>query len=135
MLNLVIIAGRLGSKATIRTTQSGSRVATLSIATSRPRRDAEGAVIKDDRGYVVEQTEWHRVTLWNGLAKVAEKLRKGALVHVQGMLHYSAYTDNEGARRYATEIIGNELKVLDWGRERTEEPGAPAPEGSDDIPF
>lgn len=135
MLNLVIIAGRLGSEAAIRATQSGNRVATLSVATSRSKRDAQGAVIKDDRGYVVEQTEWHRVTLWNGLAKVAEKLRKGALVHIQGSLHYSVYADSDGAKRYATEIIGTELKVLDWGRERAEEGNAPAPEGDDDMPF
>jgi single-strand DNA-binding protein len=117
MLNLAIIAGRLGDQPTIRRTQSGKPVATMSLATSRPKRDAEGAVIKNEAGYPIEDTEWHRVTLWNGMTKVAEKLRKGALVHVQGAIHYSTYTDNEGVKRQGVEIVASELKVLSWGKD------------------
>lgn len=135
MLNLAIIAGRLGDQPTIRSTQSGKQVATLSLATSRPKRDAQGQIVKDDRGYTVEETEWHRVTLWNGLSKVAERLRKGALVHVQGAIHYSTYTDNEGVKRQGVEIIGSEVKVLDWGKPAGNAAPAEMPEGDDDIPF
>ncbi len=135
MLNLVIIAGRLGETPSSRTTQSGKSVASMSVATSKPKRDAEGRIIKDDRGYTVENTEWHRVTLWNGLTKVAEKLTKGALVHVQGEIHYSTYADNEGVKRQGVEIIASELKVLSWGKPSETPATAEAPEGDDDMPF
>jgi single-strand DNA-binding protein len=126
MLNLAIIAGRLGQAPEVRQTQSGKPVANISVATSRPKRDAQGQIVKDSRGYTVEETEWHRVTLWNGLTKVAPKLRKGALVHVQGAIHYSTYTDNEGVARYGTEIVASELKVLDWGKDGASSEGSDA---------
>jgi single-strand DNA-binding protein len=135
MLNLAIIAGRIGEQPTIRSTQSGKQVATLSLATSRPKRDAQGQIVKDDRGYTLEETEWHRITLWNGLAKVAERLRKGALIHVQGSIHYSTYTDKEGVKRQGVEIVASELKVLDWGKPADASADGQAPEGDDDMPF
>jgi single-strand DNA-binding protein len=117
MTNLVILSGRLGSDPEIRTTQAGKKVATVSLATSKPRRDSEGQIMKDDDGRVMENTEWHRVTMFNGLAGLAEKtLRKGMKVHLTGDLHYSSY-EKDGEKRYATEIRVDQLDILTWPKE------------------
>ena len=108
-LNKVMLIGNLGKDPEIRTTNSGTRVATLSVATSRRWKSSSG----EDQ----EKTEWHRVILWNnrgtGLADVAEKyLKKGDRVYIEGRIEYRSWEDREGNTRYTTEIVGREMVML-----------------------
>ena len=100
-LNKVILIGNLGADPEVRSTSNGSRVATLSLATSRQW--------KNQSGEKQEKTEWHRVILWNnkgsGLADIAEKYcKKGDKVYVEGSIEYRSWQDREGQTRYTTEI-------------------------------
>lgn len=114
MENFVFLAGHVGADPEVRTTNSGSKVANFRIATSRPKRDSEGRVLKDDKGYRVEDTEWHRITAFNGQATSVEKgLKKGMKVAVRGRLHNTEWTDREsGQKRYSYEIIAEEISFL-----------------------
>ena len=99
-LNKVMLIGNLGQDPEVRSTSNGTRVATLSVATSRQWNSASG-----ERQ---EKTEWHRVVLWNnnrgtGLADVAERyLKKGSQVYVEGSIEYRTWEDREGKTRYST---------------------------------
>lgn len=108
-LNKVQLIGNLGGDPEVRSTSNGSRVATLSIATSRQWTGKGG-----DKQ---EKTEWHRVVLWNTnfnkLADIAEKYcKKGDKVYVEGAIEYRTWQDREGQTRYTTEINGRELILL-----------------------
>ena len=110
-LNKVILIGNLGADPEVRSTNNGSRVATLSVATSRQWTG--------NGGEKQEKTEWHRVICWNnkgsgsGLADVAEKyLKKGDKVYVEGRIEYRTWEDREKQTRYVTEIIARELIML-----------------------
>lgn len=109
-LNKAILIGNLGADPEVRTTNNGSKVATLSIATSR--------IWKDNTGTRQEKTQWHRVIFWNNkvgaqLADVAEKFaKKGDRVYVEGEIEYRTWQDKEGQTRYSTEINGRELILL-----------------------
>jgi len=129
-VNLAILNGRVGAEPTSRTTASGTTVSTFSLATSKPRRDSEGRVMKDERGYTVDNTEWHRITCFSGLAStVARYVEKGMKVLVQGQIHYSTYTDQDGAKRYATEIWAEKIDFLTYPAAlgAQDEPEAPEP--------
>ena len=99
-VNRVIIVGNLGKDPEIRTTQSGDRIANLSVATSETWRDKQSGERK-------ERTEWHRVVIFgDALAGVAEKyLRKGSKVYLEGQLQTRKWQDQSGADRYSTEIV------------------------------
>ena len=141
-LNKVILIGNLGADPEVRSTSNGSRVATLSVATSRQW--------KNQSGEKQEKTEWHRVVLWNNkgstLADIAEKYcKKGDKVYVEGSIEYRSWQDREGQTRYTTEINGRELILLSGkgdGSETFSAPskvaaGAAAPKGKesfDDFP-
>jgi single-strand DNA-binding protein len=109
-LNKVILIGNLGADPEVRSTNNGSRVATLSVATSRSWKGADGQR--------QEKTHWHKVICWNNkvgqqLADVAEKYtKKGDKVYVEGELEYRQYQDKEGQTRYVTEITCRELILL-----------------------
>ena len=152
-LNKVILIGNLGADPEVRSTSNGSRVATLSVATSRQW--------KNQSGEKQEKTEWHRVVLWNNkgstLADIAERYcKKGDKVYVEGSIEYRSWQDREGQTRYTTEINGRELILLSGrgeGAETFSSPkvaaGAAAPKGKegfydfpealdsedDDLPF
>ena len=84
MQNIVILAGNIGQKPEVRSTQSGTKITNFTLATSRPRL-SEGRVMRDENGYRVMDTEWHRITCFNGLGKtVAEHCEKGMKVLVHG---------------------------------------------------
>jgi single-strand binding protein len=84
MQNIVILAGNIGQTPEVRTTQGGTKITNFSLATSRPRL-SEGRVLRDENGYRVMDTEWHRITCFNGLGKtVAEHCEKGMKVLVHG---------------------------------------------------
>lgn len=99
-LNMVQLIGNLGRDPEIRTTQSGGKVCTLSIATSESWRDKASGERK-------ERTEWHRVVIWDeGLVKVAENyLKKGQTVYLMGQLETRKWTDQSGAEKYSTEVV------------------------------
>ena len=108
-LNKVMLIGNLGADPEVRSTNNGSRVATLSLATSR-QWTAQG-------GEKQEKTEWHRVVLWNNkggqLADLAEKyMKKGDRIYVEGRIEYRTWEDREKQTRYVTEIIGREVVLL-----------------------
>src|SRR5215213_5168798 len=111
-VNKVILVGNLGRDPEIRSTQDGTRVATLNLATSENWRDRASGERK-------ERTEWHRVAIFNDrLVEVAEKyLRKGSKIYVEGQLQTRKWQDQQGQDRYTTEIVlsrfRGELTMLD----------------------
>ena len=112
MQNLAILSGNIGQDPETRRTQGGTSVTTFTLATSRNW--------KDEAGERKQQTEWHRITVFgkNG-ENVAKYCKKGSKVSVQGRIHYSEYTDRDGNKKYATEIIADEVHFLDSKREQT----------------
>ena len=70
MTNIVLLVGNLGGDPELRSTNGGTDVASFSLGTSRPRRDSEGKTYKDESGFTAKDTEWHRVTCFNGLGRV-----------------------------------------------------------------
>lgn len=106
-VNKVILIGNLGSDAEVRYTPSGSAVANLTLATSMTWRDKQS-------GELQERTEWHRVVFFNRLAEiVGEYLRKGSKIYIEGSLRTRKWQDKAGVDRYTTEIIANEMHMLD----------------------
>ena len=99
-VNKVILVGNLGRDPEIRSTQDGTRVANLSLATSESWRDR-------NTGERRERTEWHRVVIFNErLVEVVEKyLRKGSKIFVEGQLQTRKWTDQNGQDRYTTEVV------------------------------
>ena len=137
MQNIVILAGNVGADPEVRTTQGGTKITQLSLATSRPKRDSDGKILKDREGRRVEETEWHRITCFNGVGKtVAQYVEKGQKVMVRGRIHYTRWTDNENIERYGCEIIADEVTFLSRGRQQQQ--GSAQDHGGlddDDIPF
>src|SRR5947207_3587472 len=106
-LNKVILIGNLGADPEVRSTANGTRVANISLATSRKW--------KGQNGELQEKTEWHRVVLWNNrgsnLADVVERFcKKGDKVYVEGSIEYRTWQDREGQTRYTTEITARDLR-------------------------
>ena len=115
-VNKVILVGNLGRDPEIRSTQDGTRVANLSLATSENWRDK-------NTGERREKTEWHRVVIFNErLVEVAEKyLRKGSKIYIEGQLQTRKWQDQSGQDKYSTEVVLNrfrgELTMLDSRRD------------------
>lgn len=111
-VNKVILVGNLGRDPEVRFAQDGSKIVSLSIATSESWKDKNSGERKD-------RTEWHRVVLFNDrLADIAEKyLKKGSKVFLEGQLQTRKWTDQQGQERYTTEIVlsryKGELALLD----------------------
>lgn len=108
-LNKVMLIGNLGADPEVRSTNNGSRVANLSLATSRQWTGQNGEK--------QEKTEWHRVICWNNkgfqLADLAEKyMKKGDKIYVEGRVEYRTWEDKEKQTRYVTEIIAREVILL-----------------------
>jgi len=122
-LNKAILIGNLGADPEVRSTSNGSRVATLSVATSRQW--------KNQAGEKQEKTEWHRVVLWNNkgsnLADIAERYcKKGDKVYIEGSIEYRSWQDREGQTRYTTEITARELIMLSGRGDGAESSFSPA---------
>jgi single-strand DNA-binding protein len=112
MQNIVILLRNIGQTPEARTTQGGTNITNFSLATSRPRL-SEGRVLRDENGYRTMDTEWHRITCFNGLGKtVAEHCEKGMKVLVHGRIHYTKWTDSMGNDRYGCEIIAEKVDFL-----------------------
>ena len=106
-INKVILIGNLGADSEVRPTQSGTVVATLRLATSEQWKDR-------NTGEQQERTEWHRVVLFGKTGETASTyLRKGAKVYIDGSLRTRKWQDNDGRDKYTTEIIANDMQMLD----------------------
>lgn len=111
-INKVILVGHLGKDPDIRYLEGNVSVASFPLATTETYN-------KD--GKRIEQTEWHNIVMWRGLADVAAKyLTKGRLVYIEGKLRTRSYDDKEGVRRYTTEIVAESFNML--GRRSDFEP-------------
>ncbi len=118
-LNKVMLIGRLGQDPEVRYTQSNTAVATLSVATSER--------YKDGNGEQQERTEWHRVVAWGRLAEICQQyLHKGSLIYVEGPLQTRQWEDNQGQKRYTTEIKALQMTMLDSRGGGQQSQGAPA---------
>ena len=136
MKNLVILAGNVGNAPETRTTQSGTQITNLSLATSRPKRDSEGKYMKDENGHRIEDTEWHRITCFNGIGKtVAQYVEKGQKLMVAGRIHYTRWTDDQNVERYGCEIIADEVTFLSRGKSQTQGNQAPDYDPDDDPQY
>ena len=106
-VNKVIIVGNLGQEPETRYMPSGGAVTNISIATSESWKDKSS-------GQMQERTEWHRVVFFNRLAEIAgEYLKKGSKVYIEGSLRTRKWQDQSGSDRYTTEIVANEMQMLD----------------------
>jgi single-strand DNA-binding protein len=137
MTNTVLLVGNLGADPELRTAKSGTDIASFSLGTSRPKRDSEGKTYKDASGFTAKDTEWHRITCFNGLGRIiAQHGTKGMLVSVRGRLHYTRWTDREGMERHGCEIIAEEVQFLSRARQSGAGCGSePQQDLDDDVPF
>jgi len=140
-VNKVTLIGNLGKDPEVRYTGSGVAVATFSVATNESWKDADGNP--------QERTEWHNIVAWRKLAEICgQYLKKGGKIYLEGRLQYRTYDDKNGVKRYVTEIVMNEMVMLDSrggggqsggaGQETSTYSGpqeAPMPDPADDLPF
>ena len=125
-LNRVMLIGRLGADPEVRYTPEGTPVANFSVATSQ-------RVKKGDR-WEEGEPDWHRIVAWDRLAEIcSEYLNKGSRIYVEGRLRTRSWEDQEGNRKYRTEILARNLIMLDSRSSETE--ASKATEEEDDIPF
>ncbi len=123
-VNKVILVGRLGKDPEVRHLDSGVAVASFPIATSETYKDR-------NTGERRENTEWHNIVLWRGLAEVAEKyLKKGDQVYIEGKLRTRSW-EKDGITRYTTEIVGDNMNMLGGGSQGGGSQAAPMPGASD----
>lgn len=117
-INKVILIGRLGRDPEVKSTPSGSTVAKFSLATDE--------TYTDKSGQKQEKTEWHNIVAWDRLAEICgQYLRKGKLVYIEGRIRTDSWDDKEsGQKKYRTEIIARDMKMLD--RRGDEESGGGA---------
>lgn len=117
-LNKVQMTGRLGADPEMRNTPQGHAVTTFRVASNRTWRTAEGEPQED--------TEWFRVVAWNRLAEICHQwLAKGSRVYVEGRMQTRQWQDQEGQTRYLSEVVANDIIILDARREV--QPGEPEP--------
>jgi single-strand DNA-binding protein len=115
-VNKVILIGNLGKDPEVRYSPNGNAMCNLTLATSRNWKSK-------DTGEKMEETEWHRVVLYDRLAEIAgEYLKKGRPVYIEGRLKTRKWQDKDGADRYTTEIVGDSMQLL-GSREGTGGPG------------
>ena len=138
MVNKVILIGNVGGDPDVKYFNEGVAVARFSLATT------EG--YNNKNGERVSQTEWHNIVLWRNLAQVAEKyVKKGMTLYIEGRLRTRSWDDQNGAKRYTTEIYGDSMQMLSRKQEATgktpETPVSISPvnlmnnDDSDDLPF
>lgn len=128
-VNKVILVGRLGADPESRAFPNGGSICNLRIATSLSWRDKQ-------TGERQERTEWHRVVLRNKLGEVAQQyLRKGSQVYIEGRIQTRKWQDQSGQDRYTTEVVGNEMTMLDGKSSNTgQENNASSGSGYGDAP-
>jgi single-strand DNA-binding protein len=144
MINKVILIGRLGKDPEVRSTPSGTSVTKFTMATDEK--------FTDRNGEKQERTEWHNIVAWGKLGEICgQYLRKGKLVYIDGSIRTDSWDDKEtGVKKYRTEIIAQNMKMLDRKGDSDEggsysgssrkssgntSPGAPQMEEDDEVPF
>ena len=137
MVNKVILIGNVGADPDVKYLEGGVAVARFSLATSE--------VYNNKNGERVTQTEWHNIVLWRNLAQIAEKyVKKGMMLYVKGRLRTRSWDDQNGVKRYTTEIYGDNFQMLSRKQDNGEKPQdtsmpqAPdlgGSDDSDDLPF
>ncbi len=106
-INKVILIGNVGQDPEVKYMPSGGAVTNISVATSETWKDK-------NTGQPQERTEWHRVVFFNRLGEIAgEYLRKGSKVYIEGSLRTRKWQAQDGTDRYTTEIVANEMQMLD----------------------
>jgi single-strand DNA-binding protein len=140
-VNKVILVGRLGRDPEVKSTPSGQTVAKFSIATDEK--------FTDKSGERQERTEWHNIVAWARLAEICgQYLKKGKLVYIEGSLRTDSWDDKEtGQKKYRTEIVARDMKMLDRkgddnsgggsyaSASRSSSSGADVVQDDDDVPF
>ena len=137
MVNKAMLVGRLGKDPEVRYTPDGAMVTSFSLATDEQW--------KDKNGEKVQKTEWHKIVTFGKLAEICGNyLVKGKLVFVEGRIQTQSWDDKEGVKRYTTQIVANNMQMLDSkGQNKAEEPStdsSPSTMASssapmDDVPF
>lgn len=127
-VNKVILVGRLGAEPESRSFPDGGSICNLRLATSESWKDRQTGERK-------ERTEWHRVVLRNRLGEIAQQyLHKGSQVYIEGRIQTRKWQDQNGQDRYSTEIVGNEMTMLDskgaGGTAPAYQQSAPAPQSA-----
>ena len=106
-VNKVILIGNLGQDPDIKSTAAGASIANFSVATSESWKDK-------NTGQQVEKTEWHRVVAFNRLAEIiGQYVKKGSKIYIEGSLRTRKWQDKEGKDHYTTEVVANEMQMLD----------------------
>lgn len=129
-VNKVILVGNLGNDPESKYMPSGGAVTNISIATSESWKDK-------NTGQQQERTEWHRVVFFNRLAEIAgEYLRKGSKVYIEGSLRTRKWQAQDGSDRYSTEVVANEMQMLDSRGDNMSAPqaGGFAPQAAPSAP-
>lgn len=134
-INKVMLIGRLGADPQLKYTPSGRANVNFNLATN--------ASWKDQDGNTQERTDWHRIVAWGKLAEIiGEWLKKGSNVYIEGRLQTRSYDDQNGAKRYITEVVVSDLEMLGGGgrsgssEQQDVPPGMPdMDEPEDDLPF
>lgn len=135
MINKVILIGNLGADPEVRYSQTGTPIASFSVATTETWKKQDGS--KE------EQTEWHRIVAFGRLGEICgEYLSKGSKVYIEGRIQTRKWEDKDGNTRYTTEIVAREMKMLtprgasdNNNKQYNEEPPFPEPVMGDDVPF
>ena len=119
MTNMAVLIGNVGADPISRSTQSGGTVTQVSLATSRRWNDK-------NTGETQEETEWHRITCFNGLGDIVAKfVRKGSKISVRGSIHYTSWTSPDGEKKYGVEIRADAVEFLSKAPEaKRDEPAA-----------
>ena len=137
-VNKVILMGHTGKDPDVKTFDNGGVVAQFPLATTK-----RGFTTKDGRE-IPERAEWHNIVLSNGLAKIAgQYVKKGDKLYIEGELRTRSYEDNNGVKRYITEVYGFNMEMLSPKKDgqTTQQGGAPTPpppipdQDKDDLPF
>ena len=129
-INKAIIIGYLGRDPELRNTGGGNPVCRLNVATTRTYTNKQ-------TNEKVDESEWHRVTVWGKQAEnCAKYLKKGSQAYIEGRLRTSSYEDKEGIKRYSTEIVADTVQFLGGKGSKDGPPQEEDPAGADDeIPF
>lgn len=137
-LNRATLIGNVGKTPEVRTLQSGTKVATFSMATTEP------AYTTQNGQQVEARTEWHNVVAWAGLASIVERyLQQGTQVYVEGKIRYRTYDNQQGEKRYITEVVAENIVLLKKGGDN-QQPVQPQQQAApptkqqgkdDDLPF
>lgn len=124
-VNKVILVGNLGKNPEMRYTQGGAAVANMTLATTERYTDKSGQK--------QEQTEWHRVVAFGKLAEICgQYLTKGRQIYIEGRIQTRQWQDQQGQKRYTTEIVANNMQMLGGRTERSE--AGPGPEAGATVP-